>query len=377
MRFVTDVECSGESFSNLCARYGISRVTGYKWWERYEWEGADGLWERSRVPHHVGHALDRDLRRLIVEGREAHPKWGPRKLLAWLKVKYPKREWCVASTVGELLRQEGLSKPRVYRRRSVPRVGPLEPCERPNQVWCTDFKGWFVLGNGKRCEPWTLSDGCSRYLLEVQALSRPELKAVRRGFEEAFRENGLPEVMRSDNGRPFAGLGLGGLSQLAVWWIKLGIRPERIEPGKPQENGRHERMHRTLLEVIEPPAQTLTGQQRRFRAFRQEFNEERPHEALGQRTPGSVYRPSPRPYPARLPRVEYESGVVIKRVYAHGDIGWQGQRLFISQARAGEDIGFEPLGEGLWILRFGAVKLAKWDETKWRLKELSAEEAGR
>jgi len=357
--FVTEVESSGESLSNICARYTISRVTGYKWLERYEEEGVEGLWERSRAPHHIGHGLDAAQQRLILEARRAHPRWGPRKLLVWLKVKDPQRQWCAASTIGELLRREGLNVARVYRRRSVPRIGPLEPYERANQVWCTDFKGWFVLGNRQRCEPWTLSDGWSRYLLRVQALHRPELQAVRRGFEAAFREYGLPKVIRSDNGRPFAG---------------LGIRPERIGPGRPQENGRHERMHLTLQEVIERPARTLRGQQSRFQAFRQEFNQERPHEALGQRTPASVYRPSPRPYPTRLPNVEYEQGIVIKGVPQHGDIRWQGQRVFLNQALAGEEVGFQPLSDGLWLVRFGSVRLAKWDERKWCFKALEAKE---
>ena len=357
--FVTEVESSGESLSNICARYTISRVTGYKWLERYEEEGVKGLWERSRAPHHIGHGLDAAQQRLILEARRAHPRWGPRKLLVWLKVKDPQRQWCAASTIGELLRREGLNVARVYRRRSVPRIGPLEPYERANQVWCTDFKGWFVLGNRQRCEPWTLSDGWSRYLLRVQALERPQLQAVRRGFEAAFREYGLPKVIRSDNGRPFAG---------------LGIRPERIGPGRPQENGRHERMHLTLQEVIERPARTLRGQQGRFQAFRQEFNQERPHEALGQRTPASVYRPSPRPYPTRLPNVEYEQGIVIKGVHQHGDIRWQGQRVFLNQALAGEEVGFQPLSDGLWLVRFGSVRLAKWDERKWCFKALEAKE---
>ena len=357
--FVTEVESSGESLSNICARYTISRVTGYKWLERYEEEGVEGLWERSRAPHHIGHGLDAAQQRLILEARRAHPRWGPRKLLVWLKAKHPQRQWCVASTIGELLRREGLNVARVYRRRSVPRIGPLEPYERANQVWCTDFKGWFVLGNRQRCEPWTLSDGWSRYVLRVQALERPQLQAVRRGFEAAFREYGLPKVIRSDNGRPFAG---------------LGIRPERIGPGRPQENGRHERMHLTLQEVIERPARTLRGQQGRFQAFRQEFNQERPHEALGQRTPASVYRPSPRPYPTRLPNVEYEEGIMIKRVHQHGDIGWQGQRVFLNQALAGEEVGFQPLSDGLWLVRFGSVRLAKWDERKWCFKALEAKE---
>jgi len=184
-------------------------------------------------------------------------------------------------------------------------------------------------------------------------------------------------VIRNDNGRPFAGLGIGGLSRLSVWWIKLGIRPERIRPGQPQENGRHERMHLTLEEVTEPPAHTIEGQQRRFRAFRREFNEERPHEALGQRTPLSVYQVSARAYPKKVPQVEYETGIITRRVYPHGDIRWQGKRLFLSEALAGEDVGFEALNDGLWLVRFGAMRLAKLDEKKRRIQELTADEATR
>jgi putative transposase len=373
MKFVLEYESSAESFSALCARYEVSRVSGYKWLERYEEEGMDGLWEWSRAPHHIGHGLSGSMRRLILEGRRKHPRWGPRKLLAWLEVRHPQRQWCVASTVGELLRREGLSQERVYRRRSVPRREPLVACDRPNRVWCTDFKGWFRLGNGQRCEPWTLSDGYSRYLLRVQALGRPELEPVKAGFAGAFREHGLPEVMRSDNGRPFAGLGIGGLSRLAVWWIKLGIHPERIRPGQPQENGRHERMHLTLQEVIQPPARNLAGQQRRFVAFRDEFNHERPHEALGQKPPASMYRDSERAYPERTPSVEYPSGLVTERVYQHGDIQWQGRRIFLSEALAGETVGFEPISDGLWLVRFGQVQLASFDERKWRIKEWQRE----
>jgi len=373
MKFILEYESSAESFSALCARYAVSRVSGYKWLERYEEEGVKGLWERSRAPHHPGQGLSGCMSRLIVEGRRAHPRWGPRKLLAWLATKYPRRQWCVASTVGELLRRQGLSQARVYRRRSVPRKGPLVACDQPNRVWCTDFKGWFRLGNGQRCEPWTLSDGYSRYLLRVEALGRPQLEPVKAGFVGAFREYGLPEVMRSDNGRPFAGLGLGGLSRLAVWWMKLGIQPERIRPGQPQENGRHERMHLTLKEVIEPPARSLAGQQRRFGAFRDEFNQERPHEALGQKPPASVYRVSKRAYPEKTPVVEYESGVHTEQVRQHGDIYWQGRRIFLSEALAGETVGFEPLSDRLWLVRFGQMKLASFDEQKWRIKEFQGE----
>jgi transposase InsO family protein len=374
MMFIAEYESGGGSFTALCLRYQVSRMTGYKWLERFEEEGVAGLWERSRAPHRVGHELSGKLMRLILKAEEAHPSWGPRKLLARLKVTHPRLKWCAISTVGELLRRKGLVESRVYRRRSAPRLEALEPYAQANRVWCTDFKGWFVLGNGQRCEPWTLTDGWSRYLLRVKAMKHQELKGVRQGFEEAFREHGLPEVIRSDNGRPFAGLGIGGLSQLSVWWIKLGIRPERIRPGKPQENGRHERMHLTLLEACEPPEHTFRGQQRRFNAFRQEFNEQRPHEALGDHPPAQVYQRSSRNYPSRIPKVEYESGVLTKRVYAHGDISWQGERLFLNEALAGEDVAFEPLTDGIWRVRFGPMRLAKLDERKRLIQELTAED---
>jgi putative transposase len=374
MKFIAEYESEGGSFTELCGRYEVSRMTGYKWVERFEEEGVPGLWERSRAPHRVSHALSGVLEGLILAARQEHPTWGPRKLLARLKVTHPQLQWCAISTAGELLRRKGKTESRIYRRRSAPRLEALVSYTQANTVWCTDFKGWFRLGNGQRCEPWTLSDGWSRYLLRVTAMRRQELEPVWRGFEEAFREYGLPEVIRSDNGRPFAGLGIGGLSQLSVWWIKLGIRPERIRPAKPQENGRHERMHLTLLETSQIPAHTLKGQQRRFNAFRREFNEERPHEALGDQPPAQVYQRSKRQYPKRVPQVEYEAGRLIKRVRQHGDILWQGERLFLSEALAGEDVVFEPLSDGHWLVRFGPMKLAKLDEKKRRIRALTAED---
>jgi len=374
VKFVTEWEEGGESFVGLCERYGISRVTGYKWVDRYDEEGVSGLWERSRAPHRVAHALDEKQATMILEVRQRHPTWGPRKLLAWLRVRQARVDWCSASTVGELLRRQGFSVERIHRRRSAPRFEPLEPYGEPNTVWCTDFKGWFHLGNGHRCEPWTLSDGSSRYLLRITALPGQEMEPVWRGLEAAFREYGLPKVIRSDNGRPFAGLGLGGLSRLSVWWIKLGIRPERIRPGKPQENGRPERMHLTLKEAMKPPAQTMRGQQQRFGEFRREFNEERPHEALGDQVPAQVYRSSARKYPARTPAVEYETGILTKRVYTHGDINWRGQRLFVSESLGGETVGFEEVGDGLRLVRFGPMKLGKIDDRKHQVRELTAED---
>jgi transposase InsO family protein len=374
MKFIADYEGAGGSFAALCTRYEVSRTTGYKWVERFEEEGLLGLWERSRAPHHLGHALAGQQVQLILATRTARPTWGPRKLLAWLKVKHPLVKWCAISTAGELLRRQALTAPRIYRRHSAPRLEPLASCTQANTVWCTDFKGWFRLGNGQRCDPWTLTDGWSRYLLQVTAMRHQELEPVRRGFAAAFREYGLPQVIRSDNGLPFAGLGVGGLSQLSVWWIKLGIRPERIRPGKPQENGRHERMHLTLLETSQPPEHTLGEQQRRFDVFRADFNAERPHESLGDRPPAQVYQRSSRPYPEQTPPVEYATGVLTKRVHQHGDISWRGERLFLSEALAGEAVAFEPLSDGQWLVRFGPLKFAKLNERKRRIEELRAED---
>jgi putative transposase len=374
MKFMVEYESEGGSFAALCARYKVSRTTGYKWVERFEEEGIDGLWERSRAPNHVGHALDGKLAKMILATRAARPTWGPRKLLAWLKVKHPQVKWCAISTAGELLRRNGLTEPRNYRRHSAPRLEPLTACTHANAVWCTDFKGWFRLGNGRRCDPWTLTDGWSRYLLRVTAMHHQELEPVRRGFVAAFLENGLPEVIRSDNGLPFAGLGFGGLSQLSVWWIKLGIWPERIRPGKPQENGRHERMHRTLLETSQPPEHTLGGQQRRFDAFREDFNEERPHESLADQPPGRRYKRSNRPYPKQTPQVAYDAGLLTKRVHQHGDISWRGERLFLSEALAGEHVAFEPMSDGGWLIRFGPMRFAKLNERKRRIEELKVED---
>ena len=227
-----------------------------------------------------------------------------------------------------------------------------------NDVWCTDFKGWFRTAAGRRCDPFTLSDAHSRYLLRCQTVAHPDEESVRPIFEAAFKEHGLPRAIRSDNGPPFASPGVGGLSRLAIWWIKLGIRPERIVAGKPQQNGRHERVHRTLKEeTAAPPAESLPVQQQRFDDFRAIYNNERPHEALGQQTPARLYEPSPRSYPDRLSDPSYSSDVAIRRVRSNGQIKWAGELIFVGEALIGEPVGVAETQGGDWLVHYADVEL--------------------
>jgi hypothetical protein len=227
-----------------------------------------------------------------------------------------------------------------------------------NDVWCTDFKGWFRTADGRRCDPFTLTDAHSRYLLRCQAVARPDEENVRPIFMAAFEEHGLPLAIRSDNGPPFASPGVGGLSRLTVWWIKLGIRPERIVAGKPQQNGRHERLHRTLnQETATPPAASLPAQQERFDAFRAVYNNERPHEALGQQTPALLYQPSPRPYPDRVADPPYDDEVAVRRVRSNGQIKWAGELIFVGEALVGERVGIVETAGGDWLVRYADVEL--------------------
>jgi transposase InsO family protein len=309
MAFVVDVQRGEASLAELCRRYGISRKSGYKWLARHAAEGLDGLKDRSRAPHHHPQALEPDVAAAALAVRAKHPTWGPKKIRAWLGQHRGDLGIPAQSTIGVLLERHGLVQPRRPHRRVPLHPGPLRACERPNAVWGVDFKGWFVLGNGRRCDPLSLSDLASRYVLRLQVVERPDGAHVWPLLEAAFREFGLPEVIRSDNGPPFASTGVGGLSRLAVTLIKAGVTPERIAPGKPQQNGRHERLHRTVQEeTARPPAFEARAQQRRFDAFRHRFNEERPHEALGLTPPAQHYHASPLSRPAALAGLRERSG---------------------------------------------------------------------
>ena len=310
-----------ESFSGLCRGFGISRKTGYKRVKRYQEKGFEGMGDLSRAPHSHPNKVAGEVEGRVVAARKAHPTWGPKKLVAWLRERESGVAWPAASTVGNILERRQLTQRRRKVRRTPPWSEPFAHCQDSNQVWCVDFKGQFRTGDGMAVYPLTLMDAHSRYLLACQGLAGTHGSGVRERMERVFREYGLPEVIRSDNGTPFASVGLGGLSSLAVWWIKLGIIPERIEAGHPEQNGRLERLHRTLkAEVAHPPRKNRREQQRAFDAFRLQYNQERPHEALGQQAPDQHYQPSLRVYPARVNSPEYPPDAQVRRVRSNGEI---------------------------------------------------------
>lgn len=368
MSFVVSWREGELSMAELCRRHGVSRKTGYKWVERYEAEGVAGLRERSRAPHQHPQQVSAAIAEAALAVRRAHPSWGPRKVRAWLAARSPGVVWPAASTLGVRFDEAGLTVPRRRRERVPPQTAPFAGCDRPNAVWTADFKGWFRTADGARCEPFTLLDGWSRYLLRCQAVRRADTATVRAILEAAFREFGLPAALRSDNGPPFAGCGAGGLSRLAVWLIKLSVRPERIDPGAPQQNGRHERLHLTLKqEAASPPAASLRAQARRLTAFRRCYNEQRPHEALGQQVPARHYHPSSRAYTGRLRSPEYADPQLVRRVRSNGEIRWQGERVFVGEALIGEPVGLSELANGRWRVVYGPVELG-WLDAKGRLR---------
>ena len=367
-RFVEEHRRGDVTLSELCRGYEISRPTAYKWVERYEEEGLAGLQDRSRAPQHHAREIPEGVKELILALKAKHAYWGARKIVGHLQARSPHQDWPAVSSVGELLKQHGLTVPRKPKRRHSAASQPLAHADQANRVWSVDFKGWFRTGDRQRCDPLTLTDNYSRFLLRCQALPAEKTVYVKPVIEAAFREFGLPERIRSDNGAPFGSAGESGLTALSVWWIRLGIVPERIEPGCPQQNGRHERMHLTLKqETAVPPAATLRGQQKRFDVFRQEYNQERPHEALGQKPPAQFYQASSRPYPSRLPPLEYPSDWQVRRVCSGGKFRCRGQMPFASHALVGEFIGLEPIDDRYGRIWFGGYQMGVLDQAEARI----------
>jgi putative transposase len=357
-RFIEELAKGEEGVAELCRRYDIARQTAYKWAQRYALEGPGGLEERSRAPQHCPHAIGDSVAEAIVQLRRDHPRWGPRKLRAYLQTRQPQQKWPAASSIGVLLNEEGLTHKRRRRQRTPASSEPLAHAQAPNQVWCADYKGWFCCGDGARCDPLTITDACSRYLLRCRAVAKTDGVEAQAVFEATFREYGLPEAIRTDNGAPFASRAPAGLSRLSMWWLRLGIRHERILPGCPQQNGRHERMHQTLKqETASPPEANLRRQQRAMDRFQREYNQQRPHEALAYRTPGSVYGPSPRSYPSRLPDLKYPAGALLRRISQQGSVKWNSQRAFISEVLAREHVGLVEAEEELLEVYYGPVFL--------------------
>ena len=356
------------SLAALCRDYGVTRRTGYKWIERYQAEGLDGLRDLSRAPQHHPNAIGRETEGRVIALRGRYPFWGARKIHAWLKREEPKLELPAVSTIGAILKQNGLTVPRKRRATARPNSEPLAHAQGPNLVWCADFKGWFRTGDGTRIDPLTITDACSRYLLRCQTVQAADFAHSKPVFEAAFREYGLPERIRTDNGAPFGSNGESGLTGLTVWWTKLGIQPERIQPGRPEQNGRHERMHRTLKQATaSPPAATRRAQQERFDQFQKEYNEQRPHEALGQVPPARVYQSSPRQYPARLPAVEYPAVCPVRLVSWGGQIRWRCASVFVAKALEGEPVGLEQIDEHCWRVWFLNHEVGVLDEDRGKI----------
>jgi transposase InsO family protein len=359
LRFIAAVlEDPKGNFARLCARFGISRAKGYKWVARYRELGPEGLVDRKPIARVFPHRTPDEVVDRILGLRKEHPFDGPKTLRAMLIESEPTITVPAASTIGDILDRYGLIRPRRARLRVPPSIHPLAHAAEPNDVWCTDFKGHFATGDGARCHPLTISDAASRFLVKCEGLTKPDVAHARPHFERAFRELGLPRRIRSDNGAPFASKALGGLSALSVWWIQLGIVPERIEPGQPQQNGRHERMHLTLKQhTASPPCATLADQQRAFDRFRADYNDRRPHEALGQTPPARHYEPSPRAMPDTPQAPEYTSDLSVRRVSPNGYVSWKGSLLRVGDLLIGQPIGFKQTDDDEWELFYGPVQL--------------------
>ncbi len=362
LRFVQDYESMEWTMKDLCQGYGISRKTGYKYLARYGAHGLGGLRDLSRAPHNQPNRVGREQETRIVQLRRQYPRWGARKLGSWLRRNEPNTPWPSPSTIHEVLRRSGVVKPRKRRNRACPSRMPLAEPTGPNSIWCVDFKGWFLTGNRSRCDPFTATDACSRYALICKLLQRTDFETVQIVLKCLFREYGMPDAIRSDNGPPFAARGLAGLCRFAVWLVLLDIRIQRIEPGHPEQNGSHERFHLTLKqETASPPRRTLRAQQRAFNRFRKEFNEERPHQALDGQTPSDLYKPSPRPFPRRLTPPEYPSDYVVRKVASNGSFKLSGMRYFVSEALSSFPVGLKQLSERRWVVSFGPLEIGVLD----------------
>jgi putative transposase len=365
LRFVTALRSHRSTFTSLCSTFGVAPKTGYKWLHQFESGGPEGLRDRSRRPHSNSRAISEAVAKRLVELRRAHSDWGPRKLVLWLERFEPHWEVPAASTVGELLKRRGLVQPRQRRYHNrQPRTEPLRHADRPNAVWAMDYKGWFRVGDGTRCDPLTITDAFSRYLICCKAGTIPGSaigKDVWDALVRAFREFGMPAAIRVDNSQPWAApKGQLALTSLAARILKADIAIERIAPGKPCQNGRHERFHLTLKRAAcQPPAATMRAQQARFDAFKREYNEERPHEALKQRTPTEFYEASRRAFPKRLDEPTYPSWFEVATVNRHGQVKVGGRLHFISNAVRNERVGLVEIEEGCWEIYFCKLLLGR------------------
>jgi len=364
-QFITDFKTKSFSLTDLSQKYGISRPTAYKLIERYHQFGPEGLKEQSRAPKTCPHKIPEEIRCLMIKEKLKNPRRGPRKIRAQLIRQYPGLTFPVTSVFHYWLKKEGLVEKRKKRFHVPPYTEPFSDCKTPNDTWSIDYKGQFYMKNGHVCYPLTVSDNYTRYLLACKAIGGPRHNPTKECLKGVFREYGLPKAIRSDNGVPFAGKTTGGLSRLSIWFIQQGIIPERIAKGCPQENGRHERMHRTLKnEALDEIAKNLKDQQKSFDIFRHDYNNDRPHEALNDKTPKECYKKSHRPYVEQPSAPEYNRNYIVRRVKHCGEISLMGRIFYVAHILAGQPIGIKEVADGIWQIQYyfyilGSIDLRK------------------
>lgn len=369
-RFVVEAEISDLTHAELCRRYDISRPTGHKWIRRYQEEGLKGLVDRSHRPDSCPHATAPKVVRRILEIRDKRG-WGARKIRKKLQDDPAIDHAPSHDTIGRVLKRNGRIEERKPRRRRTHPGPPVPIPPEPNATWTADFKGEFRTQDGRLCYPLTIQDGHTRYLLACQGMLRLDLELTKRRFRRLFDDLGLPGTIRTDNGHPFASTAIAGLSQLSVWWTTLGIRHERIEPGKPYQNGRHERMHWTLKKrTAMPPQLDLESQQSTFDAFRRVYNSERPHEALDMLTPAELYEPSDRPLPTHLEPFEYPGHFEVRQVSGDATLRWNSRKVFVSTLLNGRRVGLEQVGDEVWSVYFAHLHLGWLDEADYRIMDV-------
>ena len=375
LQMIADYLSGNFSPSELSRNYAVSRKTVYKWIARYNQDPAHGLADRHRAPRTNPNKVPDRIKEAIIETKIRYNHLGPKKVMNYLRRQYPGRYWPANSTAGVILKEAGLVRARKRKARVAPTFLPFSPCDGANSVWSTDYKGDFRLGDHSRCYPLTVSDNYSRYLLGCKGLFSTCYKPARKSFESTFYQYGLPDAIRTDNGTPFASTAFGGLSRLSAWWVRLGVVPERIEKGKPNQNGRHERMHRALKQgAINPARYSMKAQQKAFDRYRREYNEIRTHEALNDQVPADVYKPSDRTMPSMLRAIEYDTSYTVRKVRQGGEISWQGQVIYVSQVLAKEPIGFKQISEDRWRINYSFYLLGYWNQRKQKLESVKAKD---
>jgi len=369
IKLITDWLTENFNPMQLARIHGVSRKTVYKWIKRYRKDPENGLKDLSRAPQTNPNAVPEATKKMIIATKVNYPHLGPRKVIGVLRRQFPGQYLPAISTAGEILKDAGFVRPRRRRAKVAANVLPFQSCEAPNSVWSADYKGDFNLGDKTRCYPLTVTDNYSRYLLACQALRNTNYENAKAVFERLFYQYGLPEAIRTDNGSPFASTAFGGLSRLSAWWVRLGILPERIEKGKPNQNGRHERMHRSLKDgAINPARYSINTQQVAFDQYVSEYNHIRPHEALNDQVPADVYGPSRRQVLGKIPVIYYGSDYEVRTVRHNGEIKWQGRLIYLSQVFIKEPIGLKQVDENRWGIYYSFYLLGYWNQRKQKLE---------